>query len=128
MHPIKGDHHEANKAEVERIIEGVGHEKDDVLREHYRVLLQLVIEKNPQFIETVRRDNAMGDVLMEIVKDRVEEEVSSAVKEEKQQLTLAHISDIMKKLNYTAKQAMDLISVPQSQRSTYTKLLSKQAR
>ena len=69
----------------------------------------------------------MGDVLMEIVKDRVEEEVSSAVKEEKQQLTVAHISDIMKKLNYTAKQAMDLISVPQSQRSTYTKLLSKQA-
>ena len=127
MHPIKDDHYEANKAEVERIIEGVGQEKDDVLREHYRVLLQLVIEKNPQFIETVRRDNAMGDVLMEIVKDRVEEEVSSAVKEEKQQLTLAHISDIMKKLNYTAKQAMDLISVPQSQRSTYTKLLSKQA-
>ena len=127
MHPIKDDHYEANKAEVERIIEGVGQEKDDVLREHYRVLLQLVIEKSPQFIETVRRDNAMGDVLMEIVKDRVEEEVSSAVKEEKQQLTLAHISDIMKKLNYTAKQAMDLISVPQSQRSTYTKLLSKQA-
>ena len=62
----------------------------------------------------------MGDVLMEIMKDRVDEE--------KQQLTVAHISDIMKKLNYTAKQAMDLISVPQSQRSTYTKLLSKQAR
>ena len=61
----------------------------------------------------------MGDVLMEIMKDRVDEE--------KQQLTVAHISDIMKKLNYTAKQAMDLIGVPQSQRSTYTKLLSKQA-
>ena len=117
----------ADKADVERIIEGVGQEKDDVLREHYRVLLQLVIEKNPQFIETVRRDNAMGDVLMEIVKDRVEEEVSSAKKTQKQQDIVESLSIIMTKLKYTAEQAMDLFNIPQSQRSTYTKLLSKQA-
>ena len=41
----------ADEADVERIIEGVGQEKDDAVREHYRVLLRLVIEKNPQFIE-----------------------------------------------------------------------------
>ena len=127
FHPIKGNHHEANKAEVERIIEGVGHEKDDVLREHYRVLLQLVIEKNPQFIETVRRDNAMGDVLMEIVKDRVEEEVSSAKKTQKQQDIVESLSIIMTKLKYTAEQAMDLFNIPQSQRSMYAGLLRKQA-
>ena len=45
----------ADEADVERIIEGVGQEKDDAVREHYRVLLRLVVEKNPQFIEVIRR-------------------------------------------------------------------------
>ena len=47
--------------------------KDDAVREHYRVLLRLVMAKNPQFIEAISGDTmsceAMDDVLMEIVKD-----------------------------------------------------------
>lgn len=77
---------------------------DDAVREHYRVLLQLIIEKNPQFIEAIRRNPMMEDVLMEIVKDRVDEKVNA----KEQQTTVTHINDIMTKLKYTAEQAMEL--------------------
>ena len=113
----------ADAADVERIIEGVGQEKDDVVREHYRVLLRLVIEKNPQFIETIRRDNAMEDVLMEIVKDRVNEQI----KAKEQQTTVTHIRDIMESFGVTIEKAMDSLKIPQSQRSTYVGLVGKKA-
>ena len=59
---LKGDEYAAyhaltdkvDEADVKRILEGVGQVKDDVIMEHYRVLLQLVIEKNPRFIEAIR--------------------------------------------------------------------------
>ncbi len=109
----------ADEADVERIIAGIGHEKDDALREHYRVLLQLVIEKNPQFIEMMRRDEAMEDVLMEIVKDKIDEKV--------QQNTVTHIRDIMESFGVTVERAMDSLKIPQSQRSTYAELLGKKS-
>ena len=97
---LKGDEYaayraltdKANEADVERIIEGVGQEKDDAVREHYRVLLRLVMAKNPEFIEAMKR------------------------------------GDIMTKLKYTAEQAMDLLSIPQSQRSIYGGLVGKKTR
>ena len=67
----------------------------------------------------------MEDILMEIVKDRVEEQVSTAVTAEKQQTTVAHIKEVMSKLKYTAEQAMDLLGVPQSQRGMYAGLVGK---
>jgi hypothetical protein len=129
---LKGDEYaaysaltdKADEADVERIIEGVGQEKDDAVREHYRVLLRLVIEKNPRFIESIRRDQKMEDVLMEIVKDRVDEKVNA----KEQQTTVTHIRDIMKNLKLTAEQAMDALSIPPSQRSTYAGLVGKNAR
>ena len=66
----------------------------------------------------------MEDVLMEIVKDRVDERVDA----ERQQTTVAHIRDIMKNLKLTAEQAMDALSIPQSQRSTYAGLVGKKTR
>ena len=59
---------------MERIIAEVGREQDDTLKEYYGILIKLILEKNPRFIEIVRRDSAMEDVLMEIVKDRVDAE------------------------------------------------------
>ena len=82
----------------------------------------------PLRIEAIRRDRAMDDVLMEIVKDRVDEKVNTAVNAREQQTTVNHINDIMTKLRYTAEQAMDLLSIPQSQRSTYAGLVGKNAR
>ena len=63
----------------------------------------------------------MEDVLMEIVKNRVNEKVNTAVNE----TTVKHINDIMAKLKYIAEQAMDLLSIPQSQRSTYRGLVGR---
>ena len=134
---LKGDEYaayraltdKADEADVERIIEGVGQEKDDAVREHYRVLLQLIIEKNPQFIEAIRRDQIMEDVLMEIVKDRVDERVNmavhTAVDTERQQTTVTHIRDIMESFGVTIEKAMDSLKIPPSQRSTYAGLVGK---
>ena len=63
----------------------------------------------------------MEDVLMEIVKDRVDERVKANV----QQTTVTHINNIMAKLKYTAEQAMDLLSIPQSQRVIYAGLVGE---
>ena len=101
---------------------------DDAIREHYKVLLRLVIEKNPQFIETIRRDNAMEDVLMEIVKDRVDEKVSTAVDTERQQTTVTHIKDIMDSFGVTIERAMDSLKIPQSERKTYAGLVGNYTR
>ena len=126
---LKGDEYAAyraltdkvDEADVKRIIEGVGQEKDDAVREHYRVLLQLVIEKNPQFIEAIRRNPMMEDVLMEIVKDRVDEKVNA----KEQQTTVTHIRDIMESFGVTIEKAMDSLKIPPSQRSTYAGLVGK---
>ena len=67
----------------------------------------------------------MKDILMEMVKDRVDEKVSTAVDTERQQITVTHITDIMKNLKFTIEQAMDALSIPQSQRSTYAGLVGK---
>ena len=115
----------ADEADVERIIEGVEMEKDDVVREHYRVLLRLVLEKNPQWIERIRRDDAMEDILMEIVKDRVNERVRTAEAAKEQQITVTYLNGIMKNLKLTVEQAMDALSIPQSQRNTYAGLVGK---
>ncbi|MDO4805880.1 MAG: hypothetical protein Q4A07_01395 [Coriobacteriales bacterium] len=117
----------ADEADVERIIEGVGRESDDAVRGHYGVLLRLVLEKNPRLIEAIRRDGAMEDVLMEVVRDRVDEKVSTAVDAERQQTTVAHINGIMENLKLTVEQAMDALGIPQSQRGTYAGLVGKTA-
>jgi hypothetical protein len=131
---LKGDEYaayraltdKADEADVERIIEDVGQEKDDAVREHYRVLLRLVMAKNPQFIEAMKRGDimtyeAMDDALMEILKDRVDEKVNA----KEQQTTVTHIRDIMESFGVTIEKAMDSLKIPPSQRSTYAGLVGK---
>ena len=50
---------------------------------------------------------------------------NESARKAEQQITVTYINDIMTKLKYTAEQAMDLLSVPQSQRSIYTGLVGK---
>lgn len=94
--------------------------------DHYGVLLDLIVEKNPQFFDLVKGEITMKDILMEMVKDRVDEKVSTAEAAKEQQTTVNHITDIMKNLKLTIEQAMDALSIPQSQRSTYAGLVGKQ--
>ena len=113
----------ADALDVERIIEESGQETDDTLKEHYRVLIRLVIEKNPQFIEVIRRDSAMEDILMEIVKDRVDEKISTAEVAKEQETTVIHIRDIMMNLKFTVEQAMDVLNIPATQRENYAGII-----
>ena len=69
----------AEETDVERIVKESGKEKDDRMREYYRVLLRLVFDKNPKIKEIIRRDETMEDILMEMVKDRVDEKINTAV-------------------------------------------------
>ena len=64
-----------------------------------------------------------NNILMEILKDRIDEKVNKAVANCEQQVTVTHLRSIMSKLQYTAVQAMDLLNIPQSQRSTYARLV-----
>ncbi|MBR1855429.1 MAG: hypothetical protein IJ794_20180 [Lachnospiraceae bacterium] len=112
----------ADMVDVEYIIEESGGETDDTLKEHYRVLIRLVIEKNPQFIEVIRRDSAMEDILMEIVKDRVEEKVN----EKEQETLVSSIKNLMTNLKFTVEQAMDALNIPPAQREIYAGLVKKE--
>ena len=70
----------------------------------------------------------MEDVLMEIVKDRVDERVSVGKREQEQQTTVAHIRDVMESFGVTIEKAMDSLKIPQSERIIYAGLVGKIAR
>ena len=65
----------------------------------------------------------MDNILMEIVKDKVDEKVNNAVATNEQQVTVTYLRNIMKSFGVTKERAMDALNIPQSQRSTYTRLV-----
>lgn len=117
----------AIKTDVEQIFTDISEEQDDSVKEYYRVLLKLVMEKNPQFIEEIRRDKGMADVLMEIVKDKVEERVATERNLQQQETLTASIRNLMRNLSMTVEQAMEALNIPEAQRSIYASLVEKSA-
>ena len=73
--------------------------------------------------ETECRDYMKYPALMKVLEAEVNEKVSNA----EQETTVSHIKDIMTKLKYTVEQAMDLLSIPETQRDTYTNLIAKKS-
>lgn len=63
----------------------------------------------------------MDNILMEIVKDKVDERVAA----KEQQTLVSSIRNLMSNLGFSVTQAMDALSIPQSQRSTYAGLVDK---
>ena len=115
------------RADIEHLIRIAGEAKDEVIREHYRVLLNLVAEKNPQYIDILRGEITVRDVLMEIVQEdvdkRVREQVSTAEAAKERETLASSIKNVMANLKLTLEQAMDALSIPQSQRDTYASLV-----
>ncbi len=107
----------AEKADVECIMKNAEKEVDGMVLDYYGVLLNLIVEKNPQFFELVKGEIIMKDALMEMVKDRVDARV--------QETTVTHIRDIMTNLKLTAEQAMDALCIPTGQREIYNALINK---
>ena len=110
---------------VEQVIESADKEKLDTIRNHYRVFIDLLAEKNPRLFEEIRRNEMTGDALMEIMKDKVDEKVNEKVNEKERETTVNHLKDIMESFGVTIDKAMDSLKIPQSQRSLYSGLIKK---
>ncbi|MBR2287836.1 MAG: hypothetical protein IJ865_06290, partial [Clostridia bacterium] len=110
---------EAEEADVRHLIGDISVEHDDMMREHYRVLLNLVIQKNPQYTDIGKGDVTMEDILMEMVKDRVDERVAAKDKETK---SIA-IRDVMDAFGVSVEKAMESLKIPVDQRSSYRALV-----
>ena len=87
---------------------------------HYKELA----DKVRYFKEDEKGVAAMCKVMEDMRNEAAREGAKKAV----EQTTVTHINDVMAKLKYTAEQAMDLLSIPQSQRRTYAGLVRKQTR
>lgn len=63
----------------------------------------------------------MSDVLMELVKDKVDKKVD----EGKQEMTADHIKDIMDSFGVTIDKAMESLKIPPNEWDTYAGLVKK---
>ena len=90
------------------------------MKEHYRAIIKLVVDKNPRFREMIRKDMEMEDTLMDILKDRVDERINES--------TAAHLNALMEELGCTPERAMDLLHIPEQERDALTALVNRHAR
>ena len=111
------------QADIEHLVRIAGEEKDDAVREHYRVLLNLVAEKNPQYIDILRGEITVRDVLMEIVQEDVDKRVSTAEVAKERETLVSSIKNVMASFGVSIEKAMDALKIPVSQRDTYASLV-----
>ena len=111
--------------DVERVVEDIEVEENEILREYYRVIFDIVIGKNPKYLGIIRRKAGMeriaADLFMEVYKDKIDERVNEKEKE----TIVTSIKNLMINLKFTVEQAMEALSIPQSQWDTYAGLVSK---
>ncbi len=134
---LKGEEYAAYRAltekaaeeDVTRVIEEIEEEENEVLREYYRVLFGIVIEKNPDCIWMIRRrtdmDRTAADIFVEVYKDKVDEIADERADERARETKIIDIKNLMTNLKLTVEQAMEALSIPQSQWETYAGLVSK---
>ena len=67
----------------------------------------------------------MEDILMEIVKDRVDEKVSNAEVAKEQETLVYSIRNVMDSFGVTIEKAMDSLKIPPAQRETYAGLVQR---
>jgi len=89
-------------------------EKED--RDNIDAVLQASISANYDLYESVREEYVMCEALERLMHDKIEEKVNIGMREGRKESNLAAIKNIMKKLSFTAEQAMDLLEIPESQR------------
>ena len=138
----------AREADVKRVLENVSKETDDIIREYYGTFIELVADKNPEMFEEMREEKDMktkyptimrifGEDLKQLaeeqakqqmeeqVKQQVEERVEQQVKTKEQETLASSIKNLMANLKFTLEQAMDALSIPQSDRAAYAELIRK---
>ena len=125
----------ADEEDIKCVIDELGKETDDVVREYYGIYLNLVSEKNPKAFAEIRREKNMKyPALMKIFEEDVEKEADERVKkqvkkqveEQVHQATVNYIKDIMASFGVTIEKAMDTLKIPPSDRAVYANLVLKQ--
>lgn len=91
-------------------------------------VLQVSVSANSEVYENVKRRNPlMCEALRELMKDEIQEEkdeaVKAATKATKDKTRLDSIKSLMKKMKWTAKQAMDALSISASDQKRYSSML-----
>lgn len=81
------------------------------------IFLQVSVTANYDLCQEVRRESIMCQALQELMKDVIEEQVDKRMNEIKNQLFLDNVRSIMKSLNFSAEQAMDVLQIPQNRRA-----------
>ncbi len=99
--------------------------EDERVLSNYGILLNLIVAKNPRFFSFVKGEMDMKEVLMEMVKDRVEEKANERADERERETKISAIESLMINLKLTLEQAMEALSIPQSQWDTYAGLIAK---
>ena len=87
-------------------------------------LMQDVIEKRVEEKVEQRIEQRVQEVTQEVTQ-KVAQKVAVATRETAQKSRLESIAAMMKKLNLTENQAMDVLDIPDSERSLYVVWLSK---
>ena len=108
----------AGETDIERVIDDLENETNDVLKDYYGIFLNLIAEKNLDVFAEIRRDDAMKyPALMKVF----EEDVNAQI----QETTVDHLKDIMESFKCTIEQAMDVLHISQDERATYAGLVQK---
>ena len=116
----------ANEIDIEHVIDEVANETNDVLREYYRIFLNLIADKNPEVFEEIRRDDYMKyPALMKVLEVEVNEKINEKVNEKEQETKVIDIRNVMESFGVTVEKAMESLKIPPAQRDTYAGLVSK---
>ena len=67
----------------------------------------------------------MAAVWMDIFKDEIDERVNAQEQEARQDTMVSAIRNVMESLQVNSEKAMDVLRIPQNQRSTYAGLVKR---
>lgn len=103
----------AKKTDVERFLQSIQQYTSPEDRNNIDAVLQVSVTANYDLYQEVRRESIMCQALQELMKDDIEEKIDGA----KNELLLDNVRNIMKSLNFSAEQAMDVLQIPQNRRA-----------
>lgn len=110
----------ATEEDAERFIEMARQFKEPGDQHNVDAVLQVSVSANREIFENVKRRNpVMCQAMKELMKEDIQEEKQEAVDLDR----ILSIKSLMKKLNLTADQAMDALSIPLMDQKKYASRL-----
>lgn len=94
--------------------------------ENVRAILEVSASANPELLEKVRRDEHMVNTLETIFKERFDAKYAEGHRAGVAEGTAANLQGLMQSMHLSLEDAMNLLMIPENERSRYRDLLSKQ--